>query len=264
MNHQSFVGTTFACVLILAASSAAAQDPAPAPPPAEPLAQAQPPVSAPNEPPPPEAAPRGHIDLGAPPRRTIDLSTPPPTRPAPRKYHMHDGFYARASVGFGSLGATFDDDDPTGLDLKGSGPALSVDVMVWGSPSPGLAIGGGLIWEASAAVSFDRGGFRDSDRSLGVTLIGPFIDGFPVPNRGWHFGGLIGVTQIRIEDTNADRLNHANGVGGAFWVGDDFWVGDEWSIGPLLRLSGALTNRDDPDVHASSFALTLLFTAIYH
>jgi hypothetical protein len=35
-------------------------------------------------------------------------------------------------------------------------------------------------------------------------------------------------------------------------------------VGPLLRFSGAVTRANDPDVNASTFAMTLLFTGLYH
>jgi hypothetical protein len=176
---------------------------------------------------------------------------------------MHDGFYARASVGFGSLGATFDDDSPSSQDLKGSGGGLAMDLMIGGSPAAGVAVGGALLAEGSAAIEFERGSFTQ-DRSLTVAMLGPFIDGFPSPNRGWHLGGMLGFAHLAVEGSRNDDVSKTNGFGGAFWVGHDFWVADEWSVGPLLRLSGALTNGKDPDVHASTFAVTVLFTGLYH
>lgn len=199
-----------------------------------------------------------------PPGRKIDLSTPPPSLSTPRSYHMHDGFYVRASVGFGTLGATFDDNSSTGQSLKGSGGGFGLDLMIGGSPAAGVAVGGALLAEGSAAIEFDRGSFGSQDRSLSVAILGPFIDGFPSANRGWHLGGTLGFARLTVEDTSSDGLSKTNGFGGAFWVGHDFWVADEWSVGPLLRFSGALTNGSDPDVHASAFAMTLLFTGLYH
>jgi hypothetical protein len=177
---------------------------------------------------------------------------------------MHDGFYARASLGFGSLGATFDDNSSTGQSLKGTGGAFALDVMIGGSPSPGVAIGGALLAEGSAAVEFDRASFGSEDRSLSLGLLGPFIDGFPSANRGWHLGGMLGLARLSIGKVSSDGVNNTNGLGGAFWIGHDSWVADEWSVGPLLRFSGALTRASEPDVHASTFAITLLFTGLYH
>jgi hypothetical protein len=240
-----------------------------APPPASPPAAA-PPVPSQVEPvaeATPHDSPRGKIDLSTPhdpPRGKIDLSTPPPAVSAPRSYHTHDGFYLRASVGFGTLHATFDDDSPRGESLKGSGAGFGFDLMIGGSPAPGVAIGGALMGEGSASIEFERGSFSAEDRGVTAGMLGAFIDGFPSANKGWHLGGMLGLARLTVEDTSSDGLSETAGLGGAFWVGHDFWVGDEWSVGPLLRFSGALTKGSDPDVNASTFAATLMFTGLYH
>jgi hypothetical protein len=177
---------------------------------------------------------------------------------------MHDGFYARISLGFGSLSGTFDDGHPSGEDLEGSSGALGFDVLIGGSPAPGVAIGGALIGEGAASVDFDRGPLRSQDRSLSLGIIGPFIDGFPSPSRGWHLGGMLGLARLSIEDDSLDGIEETLGFGGAFWLGHDFWVADDWSIGPLLRLSGALTRDSGPNVDASSFSVMFMFTGLYH
>ncbi len=187
----------------------------------------------------------------------------PPAAPStPRTYHMHDGFYLRGAVSIGSLGATLDDN--SSYSLKGSGASLGFDLMVGGSPSVGVAVGGALILEGTASVSFDRGSTHAVDRSLSLAIIGPFIDGFPTPSRGWHFGGTVGLARLSVGSVSADQLNHTNGLGGAFWLGNDLWVADDWSVGPLLKFTGALTRASSPDVSASSFSISIGFTGLFH
>ncbi len=251
-------------VNVAQASPAFAQAPAAAPDAAPEPAAAPPEIPPPPPaPPPPSTSPAAAGPTLTLPRGKIDLTTPPPTPSVPRSYHVHNGFYARASVGFGTLTAHFDDDDASGLNLQGSGGALVGDVMIGGSPSDGVAVGGALLFEGSASIEFERGPLR-ADRSLSVGTIGAFIDGFPIANKGWHLGAMLGLARVTIEDSSIDGLRHTNGLGGAFWVGHDFWVGDEWSIGPMLRFSGALTNASEPTAHASTFGASLLFTALYH
>jgi hypothetical protein len=205
------------------------------------------------EPPPPAGPPVGKINL----------TTPAPAPSVPRSYHMHDGFYARGSIGFGSLGVSFDDGDPSGDNLSGSGPSLGFDLMFGGSPSPGIAIGGGLLTQGAFSVNFERNGY-DVDRSVSMALIGPFIDGFPNANKGWHFGGLVGLAAVNVEDDNDDGLSKTGGFGGSVFLGYDFWVADEWSVGPLVRFTGALTKDDDGNVDAQTFSSVVSFTALYH
>jgi hypothetical protein len=211
--------------------------------------------------PPPE--PERKINLVSPPAGKIRLTTSAPSEPVPRSYHLHDGFYARGSVGFGSLSASFDDNAPGNDDLTGSGPTMGFDLLLGGSPSPGIAIGGGLLAQGAFSTELERSGYEE-DRSLSVLTLGPFIDGFPNANRGWHFGGLVGLSLVNVEDSSADGVSETAGFGGAAFFGYDFWVADEWSVGPLLRFSGTLTRDDDGNVDASTFSTVLSFTALYH
>lgn len=198
-----------------------------------------------------------------PPRGKIDLTTQAPAPLVARSYRLHDGFYARGSVGFGSLGATFDDEDDSGRDLEGSGFSLGLDLMIGGSPSPGLAIGGALLAQGAFSAEFERGPDTEN-RDLSVVLLGPFIDGFPIATKGWHFGGMLGLAAVNVEDSSRDGVSETVGLGGAAWFGHDFWVADEWSVGPMLRLNGTLTQNEDDDTSASSFSALLLFTALHH
>lgn len=225
--------------------------------PAVALAQAQP------------AEPQGgKINLtpssGEPPRGKIDLTTQPPAPPVQRSYRLHDGFYLRGSVGFGSLGATFDDDNESARDLEGSGFSLGLDLMIGGSPSPGLAIGGALLAQGAFSAEFERARNDTENRNLSVVLLGPFIDGFPVATKGWHVGGMLGLAAANIEDSSRDGVSETVGLGGAAWFGHDFWVADEWSVGPMLRLNGTLTRNEDDDTNASTFSVLFLFTALHH
>jgi len=200
-----------------------------------------------------------------PPQGKIDLTTQAPAPAVPRSYRMHDGFYARASMGFGPLGASIDDGDASGQDLEGSGSAFGFDLMIGGSPAPGVAIGGAFLAAGAVSADLDRGRFAPSeDRNFSVAILGPFIDGFPMANKGFHLGGALGLAALNLESSDSDGLGQTGGFGGAAWIGYDFWVADEWSVGPLFRLAGTLTQNDDDDVDASSMSALFLFTALYH
>lgn len=177
---------------------------------------------------------------------------------------MHDGFYLRASVGFGSLRATFADDRVSNDSLEGAGASLHLNLLIGGSPSPGLALGGALLAESAASVDYDYNGRHAYDRSTSLLVLGPFVDGFPKPHRGWHLGGSLGLAQLSLGKTSLDDRRQTYGVGGSFWLGGDFWVAPDWSVGPLLKFTGAVTGASDPDITAQSFSVALLFTVLYH
>ncbi len=104
-------------------------------------------------------------------------------------------------------------------------------------------------------------------RTSALLLIGPFVDGFPNPKRGFHVGGTLGLAGVSFSKLGAaDERREANGFGGAVWIGHDFWVADEWSIGPSLRFLTTITQdkTKDTDLTVTSRALTLMVTALYH
>jgi hypothetical protein len=135
--------------------------------------------------------------------------------------------------------------------------------MIGGSPSPGLAIGGGFLAQGAFSTELERGNYR-TDRSISSFVLGPFIDGFPNANRGWHVGGLVGLAAVNVEDSSGDGVSETVGFGGAVFLGYDFWVADEWSVGPLVRFAATLTSNQDDDVDATTFSTLIGFTALYH
>ena len=145
-------------------------EPPSAPPPESPATSEPAPAAAAAAPTaPPEAiADRPPLESSG---RKIDLSTPPPAESNPRTYHMHDGFYLRASVGFGSLHAAFSDDRVSNDTLDGAGGSLHLNLLIGGSPSPGLALGGALLAEGTASVDFDYNGHHAYNRSTSLVVL---------------------------------------------------------------------------------------------
>jgi len=143
---------------------------------------------------------------------------------------------------------------------------IALDLLIGGSPSPGVSIGGGLLLEPLFSADYDRNGAGGHDGFS--TLLGPFIDGFPDATKGWHLGGLLGLAAQSFQDVNASGGNtaHAAGLGGAAWFGYDFWVAGEWAIGPQLRLMGMHTNdsKSGADVSAWARSFTLGVSAVFN
>jgi hypothetical protein len=197
----------------------------------------------------------------------IDLGTEAPEPAVARSYHVHDGFYLRGAMGFGAFGADFDDDSAADIDPEARGGSFALDLMIGGSPSRGLAIGGALLTDTAVGANYEVDGTESGDGSIGTGLLGAFIDGFPDPKGGFHLGGALGYTTLIAEGRSlGDENLETAGFGGAFFIGYDFWVGDEWSMGPLLRvMATANRDRDDElDVSAASRSISLSFTALYH
>ena len=232
-------------------ASALAQEapPAVAPYPAPPPAQYPPPQAPPIQQAYPQAPP-----ASAPP--TIDLSTPAPGEPVQRSYHFHEGFYLRASVGFGYYYGSFSDGNRTNLDFNQHGGSMSLDLLIGGSPSPGLSLGAGILVDPLFGTEYSREGHELGSHGGVSMLIGPFIDAFPAPTKGWHLGGLIGLAGQSFQNVNAtsDGRQRAAGIGGAAWFGYDFWVASEWAAGPQFRAMGAYTSDTKSGEDVTSFA----------
>jgi|SRR6188768_558097 len=215
--------------------------PPPGPPPTIQLVQPQ----VPSEPPPPK----------------IDLSTQAPEKAVQRTYHFHEGFYLRGSVGFGYYYGSFTDHNRVQQDFSEHGGTMSLDLLIGGSPSPGISLGLGIMADPLFGASYNQNG-REVGNHGGVSLLaGPFLDAFPDATKGWHLGGLIGVAGQGFENVNVSGggRQRAIGIGGAAWFGYDFWVAPEWAAGPQFRAMGmsatSTKEGEDISVFASSFDL---------
>lgn len=204
------------------------------------------------------------------------ISAPPVPPATPRAgYHTHDGFYLRAALGLGGghIDVSTDSKDANNFSFGGGG--LSLGVWVGGTPWRGVVIGGllsaQLINDSNTKV--ENSG---SDQQLqgSTALIGPFVDVFPDPLRGLHFGlgaGLGGVTTKAKSTALADDFHvtdlDARGAGASAWVGYEGWVGGQWSLGGLLQLTGVGwvdEDKDDIKRRAGGYALSLNITAAFH
>jgi hypothetical protein len=145
---------------------------------------------------------------------------------------------------------------------------MSLDLLIGGSPSPGVSIGGALLLEPLFGADYERGDTGAGSHGGFSTLIGPFIDGFPDATKGWHLGGMIGLAGQSFQNVNDSngKTKTAGGLGGAAWFGYDFWVGSEWALGPQLRFMGMRTSesKDGDDVSAWARSFTIGISAVFN
>ncbi|MEI9939469.1 MAG: hypothetical protein WDO69_19800 [Pseudomonadota bacterium] len=237
----------FTLFLVGHSQSASAQEAPPPPPPGAPPPAPPPTIQLvkPQEPP------------TAPPPK-IDLSTEPVAKAVQRTYHFHEGFYLRASVGFGYYYGSFSDGNQPGFDFNEHGGTMSADLLIGGSPSPGISIGGGLMVDPLFGTDSEHGSRHGSVGRVSW-LVGPFADAFPDPTKGWHLGGLIGFAGQSFDSLDTGETRRGAGFGGAAWVGYDFWVADEWAVGPQFRVMGARTTNSKSGEDLSAFASSFDF-----
>ncbi len=234
---------------------------------------------APALPPPPSRAgdtsSSGEALPAAPPPRRAEPPPPgsagsdlPALPPPPRGVRYHDGFYLRMALGLGASGVLVSSDATSVPNYSFAGGSGAADLWIGGTPSTGLAMGGALsLISVKSSTRHIDGDSQSGDVSGSMGLLGFFVDGFPDPEHGFHFGGSVGLASARttVKNMTQDEFN-GGGLGLEAWLGYDLWVSPQWSLGGLVRFMGSLTreNRDDVNYQTSLGGASLSFTALYH
>jgi hypothetical protein len=195
-------------------------------------------------------------------KMALATQAPSPPSPAIRTDRLHDGFFLRVSLGFASQSLAIDDTS-TRPNYTGKGNTLTVDVMLGGSPSPGINLGGALLFDSMSSTRLTSGGDA-AKTGLSLLTVGPMIDGYPSPRCGFHSGGMLGVSAAQLTNRSAFATDAVYGFGLAAWLGYDTWVADQWSVGGVLRFAGAEMGRTStPHLGADARSVALLLTAVY-
>jgi hypothetical protein len=199
------------------------------------------------------------------------LSDPAVPSPMQRAgYHVHDGFYLRLAAGIGGGHTSVSGAQNFGV----GGPGLALNLWLGGTPWRGVALGGLLSYQGqNDGDTVVEGQKTGAGANSHIVLLAPFLDVFPDPLRGLHFGGAAGLAFVgTAADSHllADRYDvkdySGGGLGASAWLGYMGFVGPEYSMGGLLQLSGFATNKKTSDVDrkASGYAVSLSFSALYH
>ncbi|MCC6901045.1 MAG: autotransporter domain-containing protein [Polyangiaceae bacterium] len=238
--------------------------PAPAAPP-PPGPGAAPPAPGPGAAPPPPAP-------SAPPPQFYPPALPPPLPPpdtARRGAHEHDGFFLRMGLGFAAMMTKTEStlgQATEGGDLSGGGGTL--ELLLGGTPAPGLVLGGGLIGHTFTEPDYEVDGTstRLEDTELGLTYLALFGQLYFDPEGGAHVQALVAAAEesYRYPLAGTERESELSGVGVGLGAGYDLWIGDQWSLGPAARVSWATVKHDADGVvtrhKTTTFSLSLTAT----
>jgi hypothetical protein len=184
--------------------------------------------------------------------------------PAGAEERTHDGFQFRGAVGFGYLS------DAESNDGTLHGGAGVLEIYLGGMPVRGLAIGGFLSGASAVGPSITVNGFSASDSNTSLTLVtvGPYIDYYPEPRKGFHILGTLGYANVKasFDDGTLSANSSAGGPTIGVGIGYDWWVGRDWSIGILGRFTYAQTSRTIEGLHTSEQTVlpALLFSVSYN
>ena len=139
---------------------------------------------------------------------------PPPPQPVGSR--LHDIFYLRVSLGLGfgqgSYASTAAGSVPEQYKFVGLGALF--DVMVGGSPTPGVVLGGAFVDHTlfapkvkanGAAVDTSRDKYAYAMRTFGL-----FFGIYPNPKIGLNVHGLVGYStlSVQVDDFTGDTGTH--------------------------------------------------------
>lgn len=194
------------------------------------------------------------------------VPTTPPASPPP----AHEGFYLRLSPGIAYGATRMQTDRVSQPDYKLSGTGLSLDLWAGFGVSSGLVLGPAFsYWGGNDSEPELSGGAGSGESSS--ALLGAFVDAYPNPRRGEHFGGALALGTVSTKVSGRPEIKDYQGGGVGFLVfgGYDFWIARTWSLGGLLRLSG-LATRNTTDIdgqrverQATSYAASLAISLLY-
>ncbi len=188
-----------------------------------------------------------------------------------KKAHFHEGFYFRFGIGAGALSGSGEDaevSEPVSFDA--SGFSTTGELAFGGTPSPGLALGGGIFGSNTPTVTYTYAEDFEG-ASAGISNLEFFIDFYPMPDKGLHLGGGVGLALVSAGESTEGLPDDYFGAGFGFHgaIGYEGWVGQEWGIGIQGRvlyanatLSSSTGDYDDLDV--SALVPSVMLTATCH
>jgi hypothetical protein len=179
--------------------------------------------------------------------------------PAHAETRTHDGFYMQVTGGLGYYNVSSENDQSiSGMTMPNFG------LMLGGSATSHLVIGGGLFVDYSPSPTLESGGMSGDLPGGGaqmVVALGGFADYYLDPKTGGlHFGGFLGWGGL--EETKGVGGSDPTGLVVAVSGGYEIWLSDEWSIGGVARLTYGKFSLND--VSANTISPALLATLTWH
>ena len=176
--------------------------------------------------------------------------------------YNHDGFYLRLAAGVGGgvdrLEGSFPDygfPDEDGRAGRTYSFAVPNELAVGYTVVPGVVVGAGIYDSVWLAPKADARGPLDYEFATSqMALLGPTVDAYPLPRKGWHVQGSLGVATLNMGfgstgfATPRPAQAHVT-VGGGFALGAgyEWFVAEQWSVGFLLRMMRGWSEGNDAE-----------------
>ncbi len=192
-----------------------------------------------------------------------------PVQEAQAEPHSHDGFILQSSltVGYASLSEKAVQDDLSEK-YKYTGVTAAFDLLLGGTPVPGLALGGGLATRSLVDPTIENAGTKvdTADVSIDLDTITAFVQWYPTVTDGLFLGAQLGYGSASVEAGDVIYDTHTSGPVFSAIVGYEWWVGAEWSLGVAGQLAAAFLKGTNDGVESklSWFSPTFGGVVTYH
>jgi hypothetical protein len=185
-----------------------------------------------------------------------------------RGVRNHDGFYLRMALGANYGRAFVQTNRRSTPDLRITGMGRALDIWAGRTVPPGFVIGVNLGIADISSEAAELGSESSPGEAVGVHA-GGFLDAYPNPREGYHFGGSLTLSALKADARDGDTDFLGAGLGFAAFAGYDAWIGPQLAVGGLLRLGGAVTrtastNEADILEQGVTYSAQLLATLVYH
>jgi hypothetical protein len=183
---------------------------------------------------------------------------------------LHDGFFARSESGIALLSAYVSDSGGPPFRSRVRGVGQGASISIGGTPARGLVLGG-TLWTARMDPVFVEDGqdVTPDDDSVKVTLvsIGPFVDWYPHPGRGFHALASLALTVQFETDAKGNPLLPAGfGASLSTGAGHEWFLSSQLSLGILSRVALGRLHRAAADGPERTLFIIpeLALSATYH
>jgi hypothetical protein len=166
----------------------------------------------------------------------VGVSPSAPTSGSPGRHHGR--LFLRLALGTAYLHESWSPHSG-GPDATYDGWGTALDASIGRIVRPGLIVGG--RWQIVAVVDANET-YRGSTSTAAQTArfldtIAVFVDDFPHPRRGFHFGGSAGVLAASNLDAFYGTLSTGWGAAISGHLGYETFFSNRWSIGVLAALA---------------------------
>ena len=152
--------------------------------------------------------------------------------------------------------------------MEFDGTTSLFELLLGGTPAPGLVLGAGLIGSSIMQPTSTLDGVEEEldNVSVNISQLMLFAQFYTDPHAGFYLQALFGYATSSITIDNITYETDPSGPVGGLGLGYDFWVSNQWSLGPLFRFTYARLKSDNGEQTAKDTftSPSLALSVTYH